>query len=83
MDFFAEGKLTNSFDILVSNLDYDLYDSYWLRHLRYFRPIIGKEKVKKTELEKIIEQLNEYAEKYRQEQLGKKSRVKNSSVKKK
>lgn len=71
IDYFVDGQLEHSFTILITNLDFDLYDSYWLKNLRHFRPVLGQPKKKLTELEKVIAKLNNYSDKYRVEQQNK------------
>lgn len=40
VEFYSQsGQLEKSFTILVSNLDFDLYDSYWLKDISHFLPI--------------------------------------------
>jgi hypothetical protein len=47
-------ELEQEFNILISNLDFELYDSYWLGNTRYFRPTFEglAEKGRKARLKK-------------------------------
>ena len=51
VQFYSQSwELKKEFNILVSNLDFNLYDSYWLKDTSYFRPTL--EKIKEDNLAK-------------------------------
>lgn len=51
VQFYSQSwELKKEFKILVSNLDFNLYDSYWLKDTSYFRPTL--EKIKEDNLAK-------------------------------
>jgi hypothetical protein len=55
IQFYSQsGELAKEFDIAISNLDFNLYDSYWLKDTSYFRPRLGKRENLEIRQENII-----------------------------
>lgn len=51
VQFYDGEELKKEFNILISNLDFGLYDSYWLKDTSYFRPLLteSENRVKHTQ----------------------------------